>query len=123
MSSSSGTEAEDPGEEFMHLDLRTRVEVQRLAARGRRYPDPVVSQIAYRCARERLRYPLWKTFVMTIVCTFVGIGIVLGIVLAFHGRAADLVPAAVGVTVAACLSPFYLRRRLARVARANRIDQ
>jgi hypothetical protein len=99
--STSGTSSEDPGREFMRLDLRARVEVQRLAFRGRRHPDPVASRIAYRWARERLRTPLWKTFVMTTVGTFLGIGVVLGILLAFHGRAADLVPAAIGVLIRA----------------------
>jgi hypothetical protein len=113
----------DPGWEFRRLGLRTRVEVQRLAVRGRRHPDPVVSRIAYRWARERLRTPLWKLYVTVFIGTSVGVGIVFGVVVVFHGRAADVVPGAVGVTIAACLSPFYLRRRLARVARANGLDQ
>jgi hypothetical protein len=66
---------------------------------------------------------LWKLYVTVIIGTSVGVGIVFGVVVVSHGRAADVVPGAVRVTIAACVSPFYLRRRLARVAHANRLDQ
>jgi hypothetical protein len=81
MGSISSTDGEDPGREFRRLGLRTQVAVQRLAVRGRRHPDPAVSRIAYRWARERLRTPLWKLYVTVIIGTSVGVGIVFGVVL------------------------------------------
>lgn len=42
------------------LDRRTRTEIPRLAARGRRHPQPAVSLTAFQWASDRLQVPLWR---------------------------------------------------------------
>jgi RHS repeat-associated protein len=114
---SSGTTG--PGRDYEDLDLRTRREVRRLASRGRRHPDPAVSQSAYRWATEQLRRPVWKDILIATAWSLVGLGIVFVIIVATEREVAALVPAAVAIVIAASLTPLYLRHRLARVVQAN----
>ena len=104
------------------LDLRTRIEVMRLAVRGRRHPDPAVSLSAYEWARDRLRTPAWQELGIVAAGWIVGLAVVsAGLLWLAKGTAIAglLVVFAPGVLLGASLWTLYLRRRVAQVEQVN----
>src|SRR5829696_2065601 len=94
------------------LDLRTRVEVMRLAARGRRHPEPAVSLSAYEWASGRLRTPLWRELLIVAAGGAVGLVVWLAVLLSLDQL---VIVIALGGIVGMLAWTLYLRRRLRRV--------
>jgi len=94
----------------------------RLAVRGRRHPDPVVSLSAYEWARDRLRTSVWQELGFGVAGWIVGLAVVsAGLLWLDEGIALAglLVLFAPGALLGACLWTLYLRRRVAQVERVN----
>jgi len=95
----------------------------RLAARGRRHPDPAISLRAYEWAHDRLRIPVWQDLAWLAAGAVVGFGAALVMLLFLNDRA-ELLFILISIAVVglpfACWWTLYLRRRVEEVARVNR---
>jgi hypothetical protein len=78
------------------LDLRTRVEVMRLADRGRRHREPAVSLSAYEWASGRLRTPLWRELLIVAAGGAVGLVVWFAVLLSLNQSAGLVIVIALG---------------------------
>ena len=106
------------------LDLQTRIEVLRLAARGQPHPEPEVSAKAYRWASDRLRVAPLRRELLIVTASFV---LMFTALIAVwlplddnKGTLGGLIILALGATVGCCGWTVYMHRRVEKVARLNR---
>jgi hypothetical protein len=102
------------------LDLRTRIEVLRLAGQGQRHPLSEVSFRAHAWASDRLRVPLWRELLMVVAGSLPVFAVPLVVLLALDRSVGPIAGLAVASIAGMCGWTGYLRRRVKAVERVNR---